>query len=427
MFFVNKTVLTRTFFAAICLFLVACGVGNEQGFTQAVEVNTKNLTAISVTSSNDRVKVGETETYTALGIVGDGASQIDVSASVKWSSSDAAIVSINSEGVASGISNGMVDIIASLSDLSNSKSLRSSDAELSSIAISNSPLNIPQCQTSSQQLVATGSYTDGGQANISDKVTWSSNASSTIYVGDEALSDGSREDKGVLSALSLGSATLLASHGDIDSPGVDISVVTGLSSISISSEDDTLYAGKTSQFSAAGDYGSDPVDITENVRWVSSETSVLAFSDTDMGLAELLTSGSTNIMATCDPGGSGELSSALSLFDVEEAVSVTSLRIKHGRNSYDDGDTISLDLEDGEEQLELYFVYSNDDEGSSDLADETETIWSVVGSPLSGEAAEISNSGLLTFDATGESEYKVRYKDDDNNINVDIDFFLKVE
>ncbi|WP_197472966.1 hypothetical protein, partial [Oleiphilus sp. HI0123] len=110
-----------------------------------------------------------------------------------------------------------------------------------------------------------------------------------IYVGDVALSDGSREDKGVLSGLSIDDAQIIASQDDIDSEGVTVSVVAGgLTSISVSSADEMLYAEESSQFSALGDYGSDPVDITENVQWGSSDITILAFSDTDTGLAELL-------------------------------------------------------------------------------------------------------------------------------------------
>ncbi|KZY39166.1 MULTISPECIES: Ig-like domain-containing protein [unclassified Oleiphilus] len=420
--------MTRAVLLLVSFVLTACGVGNEQTYIQAVEVNTKNLTSISIVSSNDRVREGETETFTALGNVDGGASQIDITSSVSWSSSDSSIISVNSNGVATGKSNGTADVIARLADLSATKALRSSDAPLVSIAVSNQPASLPVCQTSSQQLLARGTYSDGDEADISDKVSWSVSDSSVIYVGDVALSDGSREDKGVLSGLSIDDAQIIASQDDIDSEGVTVSVVAGgLTSISVSSADEMLYAEESSQFSALGDYGSDPVDITENVQWGSSDITILAFSDTDTGLAELLLEGSSNVSATCDPGGSGELQSALLAVDVEAAVEVVSLRVKYGNDSYNDDDTIELDLEDGEAQLKLYTVDTKGDEGIVDLADEEETSWSVIGTALSGEAADISSSGLVTFDAVGESEYQVRYKDDDNDINVDIYFFIKVE
>lgn len=420
-------------FSLVCLvissffLLSACGVGNEQGFTEAVEVNTKNLTAITVTSSNSRVRVGESESYTAIGVVGDGSEQIDISSSVSWSSSDPTIVSIDSNGIASGLANGTVDISASLSDLSGSKSLVSSDSPLSTITISNQPGSISLCQTSDSQLVATGTYADGGQAIISDKVTWSSSAPAIIFIGNEALGNGSRLDKGVLSSLSAGNATIVASHESIDSDDLLLTSVADLNAITVSSADSALYANETSQFIAMGDYGSDPVEITNNVSWTSSDTSVLSFSDTQPGLSSLLLPGSVSVSAVCDQGGGSELTSTVLAVDIQDAVTVSSLRIKHGNRSYDDGATITFDLNDGDEQLELVFVYSNNNEGSTDLSSEEEVTWSVIGQPLSGEAPDISGTGVVSFDTEGESEYKVRYKNDDLNINVDIDFFIKVE
>ncbi|KZY37751.1 hypothetical protein A3729_27455 [Oleiphilus sp. HI0043] len=70
--------MTRAVLLLVSFVLTACGVGNEQTYIQAVEVNTKNLTSISIVSSNDRVREGETETFTALGNVDGGASQIDI-------------------------------------------------------------------------------------------------------------------------------------------------------------------------------------------------------------------------------------------------------------------------------------------------------------------------------------------------------------
>lgn len=427
MFDKNWALLGKLFLCVSGLTLIACGSGNESGFIEALEVNSRNITSIEVRSSNDRVRVTETEQFSAFGIKDGVASEDDISNIVRWSSSDPSLVSIDENGKATGIANGDVEISAMLSDLSASKTLTSSDVALTSIEIGNLPVSIDLCQTREFALSARGTYADGGTAIISDKVTWSSSSPNIIHIGDEDLSDGSREDKGILSGLSIGASNIVASQGVIDSTPASLSVVSTLSSITVSSESSTLYAEESNQFSAQGDYGVSSVDITQNVQWSSSDTAVLDFSDLDSGLAELITHGSSNVTATCDPGGSGELVSSVLPVDVEEPVSVTSLIIKEGGKSYGNDATIILDLEDAETQLALFFVYSNTKEGTADLAEESETTWSVIGSALSGVAADISSTGLVAFDAVGESEYTVRYKDDDEGINVDIDFFIKVE
>ena len=423
-----KTAWQSAVLILLGLSLIACGVGNEQGFNEAVELNSKNILEIEVRSDNERVSEGETERYLAYGIDDEG-NEIDLTSSVNWSSSDTSIVTINSEGVATGLSNGTVDIIARMADLSGSKSLRSSDAALASIEISQQPSSISVCQTSSQQLKATGFYADLDEADISDKVSWSSSDANIVYVGDdEDLSDDAREAKGMLSALSSGSASITASHEGVDSAAVLITVEDNLLGVTISSADTDFYAEETSQFTAMGEYDSDSVDITENVTWVSSDTGVLSFSETTIGLASLDTAGSTNVSAICGQGGDNVVESGLLPITVNDPVTVETLRIKIGSDSYDDGVTIELDLEDASAQLELYFVYSNDEEGSEDLADEDETTWPTSESILvSGEAPTISSSGLVSFDAIGEAKYTVLYKDDDSGTNKDIDFFIKVE
>jgi hypothetical protein len=427
MFFFNKKILAISLQCLLCILLIACSNGDEQGFKDAVTANTKDITDIIVVSSNDRVRVGESEEYVAYGLVNDGETRIDISSSVRWSSSDSTVAVVNDQGVATGLANGSVEIVASLSDFSGSKTLRSSDATLISIAISNLPDDIPLCQTSRQKLVATGTYSDGDQAIISDKVSWVSSSDVVVYVGNADAESSERNAKGVLSGMSIGTAIVTASQDDVVSTGVEVSTVEGLNSISISSASESFYAASSLQFTAMGAYDSGSVDITANVEWVPTDDAIVTFSEDDIGLATFNESGSVGIGAVCAPGLEGELASDPSTIEVKEPVSIDSLRIEYDGNRYDDNDTITLDLEDSPIQLKLYTLDSADNQGTEDLSEEDETTWSPIGSPLSGDAPTISSEGVVSFDTLGESQFQVRYKEDDSDINVDISFFLKVE
>ncbi len=84
-----------------------------------VTVTPAKLTAIAVSPDNPTIFVGETQSFTAIGTYTDSTTQ-NLSATVTWSSSDQAVASINSSGVASAVAAGTATISAASESITGS-------------------------------------------------------------------------------------------------------------------------------------------------------------------------------------------------------------------------------------------------------------------------------------------------------------------
>jgi len=399
------------------LVLMACGTGDEDAFLDAIEVNKLNITSIEVRSDNNRVALTETETYVAwAGLNGETPSADNiVTDKVNWSSSNPDIVSIAASGVATGVSNGTVEIRADWADLSASKSLDSSDAPLASLAIAPDSSEMGVCTTSSAKaLVVTGTYDDGTSGDITDEVVWSSD-----------LDGVSVDENGIVSTFSVGNATVTATHeGLSDTATVDVQDT--LDSIAVTPANLTLYKGDTQQFIATGTYDdTSTADISGTVVWTAGESDgsaidYLSFSTTILGLATAdnsngTSTGTATVTATCDAVASTALA-----VTIEPAVTLTGIQINDGNS------TENLFVSNASIQLDAKLVLSDNSIGSDVTDDDDTTTWSVL-SVISGAAAEVgSSTGLVTFSAVGETQIKVFYQKDDDE-PVEDTIIIKVE
>jgi uncharacterized protein YjdB len=80
------------------------------------------LTSIAITPTNPVLTVGATVQFGAYGTYDDGSTQ-NITSSVAWTSSDAAVATISPGGLASGISPGTSTIEASLAGLNDTAAL----------------------------------------------------------------------------------------------------------------------------------------------------------------------------------------------------------------------------------------------------------------------------------------------------------------
>lgn len=409
----------RTFIIFVsALILQACGQGNEQGFLEAVAVNKQGIISLTVVSNDEsqRVRVGETQGFTATANI-EGGTTSDVTSKVRWTSSDPSIVTIDGVGVAKGVQDGTVDIAVTYADLSASTTLKSSSADIESIAVTNPNTSLSLCDTASLPLKAVASYSDGDTDDVTDKVTWSSSDSATVFVGDEDLtgtSDGLRADKGKISALMTGTAVITASQDKIDG-SVTVGVTDDLDSDSMTiTPPTTLYADETYNFAASASFGSDTSDrrdISGNLSWTSSDTSSLSFADSSNTAKALAKStNSITVTATCAPNDASidDPAQATVSVDVKDARSVVDVAVKYDGNYIGEDDQISVNTSDSTIQLELYLLYSDETYSATDLASDDETTWDLKSS--SGEESTINkDSGLVTIAGEGLNNYNVRH------------------
>jgi trimeric autotransporter adhesin len=159
---------------------------------------------------------------------------------------------------------------------------------LSSIQVTDSNADIDAGST--QQMTATGRYSDGSAQNLTSSVQWTSSDTSIATV----------DSKGMVTAKQHGSVTISAALNGVDG-SANLTVTATLVSISVTATTLSIAPATTEQFTATGTYNDgSKQNITGSVTWASSDTSVATISTSDptQGLAKALASGTTSITAT---------------------------------------------------------------------------------------------------------------------------------
>lgn len=199
------------------------------------------LNCISVSSATPTNSAGYTEQLTATGYYTDGTSK-DLTNYVTWSSSDTNTVTVSESGLAKGLKKGNTSVIASYTKkgrtnpISGSVVQTTTDPVLVSIAVTNTA-NPPAGLT--DQLKATGIYSDGSKLDLTQSVTWTSSDINTVNVDVHGLATGFVKGNALINAsyspsqsVTVYSNTLIEEVNDSTPLNLVISfVATGLNSI----------------------------------------------------------------------------------------------------------------------------------------------------------------------------------------------------
>ncbi len=158
-------------------------------------------------------------------------------------------------------------------------------AALTSIAVT--PANPSVAKGLTQQFIATGTYTDGSNADLTSSATWASSNTTTATI----------TSFGLASATAAGTTTISASFASL--VGSTPLTVTGpvLASIAVTPADPTLAKGLTRQFTATGTYTDGSTGyLTSAVTWASSSTATATISAG--GLSMAVSPGTSTLSAT---------------------------------------------------------------------------------------------------------------------------------
>jgi hypothetical protein len=175
------------------------------GSTNLAKVSfVSGLLSISVTPSAPNVPIGLTQQFKATGTFSD-TSTADLTNSVSWTSGTPALATVNATtGLATSVAEGSTAITATSGSVSGSATLNVTPAIVESIAITPNPAVTGIGKT--RQLAATGRFSDGTTATVTNMATWSSGSPAVATVGAAT---------GLTAGVSQGSSTISATIGSI--------------------------------------------------------------------------------------------------------------------------------------------------------------------------------------------------------------------
>jgi trimeric autotransporter adhesin len=241
-----------------------------------------NLVSISMTGASSSPLAGGTLQLFATGTYSDSSSQ-DLSNAVSWTTSDSSLATIDATGLVTLLAAGNVDITGTLNGVTSLISLQVKPYLVSiDVLPSNSAIELG----TSQQLMASGNYSDGSQRDLSDQVEWAATDSSI----------GSVDAHGMANALSTGSTTITASLNDVAGSTSLTVHPPHLTAIVINQDGTTVPNGLPLLFSATGLFSDESTSPISGVTYSSSDPSVVSIDEN--GVASSHNVGTVVITAT---------------------------------------------------------------------------------------------------------------------------------
>ncbi|EOG5907746.1 Ig domain-containing protein, partial [Vibrio vulnificus] len=256
--------------------------------TVGVNVSAAFITSIQVTPSPVNVAKGQTQQLVAMATYSDATSS-DISNSVTWTSFDTTYATVTSAGLLSGVEVGNTTLTATKDGItSNTVDVDVTDAVITAIQVTPSPVNVAKGQT--QQLVAMATYSDGSSSDISSSVTWT--PFDTTYATVTSA--------GLLSGAEVGNTTLTATKDGITSNTVAVNVSAAfITSIQVTPSPVNVAKGQTQQLVAMATYSdATSSDISSSVTWTPFDTTYATV--TSAGLLSGVEVGNTTLTATKD-------------------------------------------------------------------------------------------------------------------------------
>jgi len=178
---------------------VTADLDSIQG-SDLLTVSAAILVSIAVSPQNPSVPKGETQQFTAVATFSDG-SQKTITDSATWSVAPTGIATLSATGLITAHAVGSATVTAASASVHASDPLTVSPPILVSIALA--PANSSIMLGTTEQLTATGTFSDGSTQDLTNSAAWSSANSSMVRVGPAGLA----------AANSVGSTSISATSG----------------------------------------------------------------------------------------------------------------------------------------------------------------------------------------------------------------------
>ena len=285
--------------------------------TTTLTVSAATLTSLELSPAAPSLARGSTTQLTATGRYSDGSSR-DVTGQATWLSATPAVASVSSTGLATALTVGTSSISATLGSLSGNATLTVTAATLVALAVTPAATSLARGRT--QQLTATGTYSDASMQDLSAQVTWTSGTPATATVSGT----------GLVTAAEVGTSTLTATLGARSGTATLTVTPAELVSIAVSPATASIARGRTQAFVATGTYSdSSTQNLSATATWTSGTPAVASVTST--GVASGLAVGTSLVTATLGTVSGNATLTVTPAVLVSLAVTASNLSIARGR------------------------------------------------------------------------------------------------
>lgn len=264
------------------------------------------LKKINITPANPTVIKGANMQLTAMGVFDDGTERA-IAASVTWQTSQSTIAAVNTQGNVTGIAEGVAQVSAVYEGVTGSTAVTVGPPTLLTITVSPNASTLPKGE--SEQLAATGSYSDGTTQDLTQSATWQTSPSTVATVNPQ----------GNVTGVGPGATQVSAtSQGVVGTAAVAVGA-PALLSVTVSPNPSSLPTGETEQLTAIGNFSDGTTqNLTQSVTWNSSVPATASVNPTGAAVANAM--GTATISATA-----GSVTGSASL--TVTAVAVTAINV----------------------------------------------------------------------------------------------------
>ncbi|MCY1022815.1 Ig-like domain-containing protein [Pyxidicoccus sp. MSG2] len=227
----------------------------------------KTVKSLAIAPASLSLAAGTRGEVQATATFEDGSTQ-SVTAEATWTSSDAAVATVSSDASSprkvDAKDRGQAQVRATYASLTAEAQVQVTDATLVSLALT--PASPSLAVGLSEQLTATGTFTDGSTQGLDADVTWTSSDAAVATVSDA----------GLVRAVAPGHVTLKATRGTVEAT-TDVTVTPAtVTAISVGPADAFMASGSTLPLLATATLSDGTsADVSTEAEWSSSDASIL--------------------------------------------------------------------------------------------------------------------------------------------------------
>ena len=295
--------------------VVTAKIGSKAA-TASVNVLSEPVTSVTVGLASTLLDVGQTTQATATLL--NTAGTAFTGPTVAWQSSNSAIAAVNASGVVTAVARGTVTISAVADGKTGGAALTVGPKSVATVVVSPNPASAAVGQTA--QLTATAKDA-AGTALVGRAITWASSNAAVATVSNT----------GVVSAVSMGSATISATANGVTGQTQFNTTAVTAASVTVSPSSPNATVGQQVQLIATVYDAAGTVLASRAPAWSSSNPAVATVSTT--GLVTAVAKGNASISASVD----GKSAAATLSVDTPPPAPVASLTVTLGSSNLNVG------------------------------------------------------------------------------------------